>query len=87
MLEEIENQKPVENAFAEDCREMCDLHEIMDVLLEDTGKNEECAAQTLSCTANPKNPKSKDLHDMCQLMHLNYCKERCERSSSTEVCL
>ena len=86
MLEEIENQKPVENVFTEDCREMHNLHESMDMLLEATGKSEEHAAQTLSHVANPKNPKSKDLHARCHLMHLNYCKERCERSTSTEVC-
>ena len=57
MLEEIENQKPVEKVFAEDCREMGNLHEIIDVLLEATGKSEERAAQTLSRTANPKNLK------------------------------
>ena len=87
MLEEIEAQKPVENVFTEDCREMDNLHEIMDVLLEATGKSEEHTAQTLSYIANPKNEKSKNLHARCQLMHLNYCKERSERSASTEVCL
>ena len=87
MLEEIENQKPVETVCTEDSREMDNLHEIMDVLLEATGKSEECTAQTSSHIANPKNPKSKDLCARCQLMHLNYCKERSERSASTEVCL
>ena len=87
MLEEIEAQKPVENVFTEDCREIDNLYEIMDALLEATGKSEECTAQTLSYIANPKNEKSKNLYARHQLMYLNYCKERSERSASTEVCL
>ena len=41
----------------------------------------------MSCTANPKNEKSKDLCAQYELMHLNYCKENVERSPSTEETL
>ena len=43
MLEQIEGQRAVENVLTEDCREMDNLHETMDAVLEATGKSEECA--------------------------------------------
>ena len=66
---------------------MDNLHEMMDVVLEDDGRTEEHTAQTLSHVANPKNTKSKDLCARHQLTCLNYCKESSERSPSTEVSL
>ena len=87
MLEEIKGQHPVENVLTEDCREMDNLRETMDVVLEATRKSEEHVAQTLSHIANPKSAKSKDFRTRNQLMHLNHHKERLERSPSTEVCL
>ena len=44
MLEEIENQKFVENVLTEECVKIDKLHEIMNVVLEATGKSEECTA-------------------------------------------
>ena len=66
---------------------MENLHEIIEVVLEATGKCEECASQTLSHIDNPKNSKLKYLQSRYQLTCLNYFKERSEQSLSTELCL
>ena len=68
----------MENVFTEDYRKMDNLHEIIDVFLEETGKSEEHAVHTLFHIANPKNAKSKYLHARNQLTCLTYCKERLE---------
>ena len=59
MLEKIEGQHAVENVLTDDFREMDNLREKMDVVLEATRKSQEHAVQMLSHIANPKTLNQK----------------------------
>ena len=73
MLDDTEKQKPVSSVFLDYGRDMDGLCEMTPVHLEGSMKGEEHATQTMSCIANPKNPKSKALCARHHLMCLYSC--------------
>lgn len=62
MLEEIEQQKPMQAEHNNDDEEWTYLQNVIDAQTNISGKSEDCAVQTLSCATSPKNEKSRNLH-------------------------
>ena len=67
MTEEIEIQSPVTSTLEKGSNEMDNLYELMGARAEEAGKSQDYVAQTLAHVANPKKPRSKDLHTCYQL--------------------
>ena len=84
-LDNTENQKLVQNLFFEEIKKAENMRMLLDARLKNDGKGEEHTDQTMSNTAIPKNKKSKSPCARCPLMCLNHCKEKEDRSHSTEV--